>query len=45
VDSDRNLYVTEVANARSQKFVPRPNADPNRLVDRQAIVNPVRTRP
>jgi NHL repeat-containing protein len=44
VDSDRNLYVTEVANDRSQKFRPKPNADPNRLVGQQAIVNPVRTR-
>lgn len=44
VDADRNLYVTEVANARSQKFIPKPNADPNRLVGQQAIVNPVRTR-
>jgi NHL repeat len=44
VDSDRNLYVTEVANARSQKFRPKPNADPNRLVGMQARVSPVRTR-
>jgi NHL repeat len=44
VDSDRNLYVTEVSNARSQKFRPKANADPNRIVGQQAIVNPVRTR-
>jgi hypothetical protein len=44
VDSDRNLYVTEVANARSQKFRPKKDADPNRLVGMQARVNPVRTR-
>jgi hypothetical protein len=44
VDSDRNLYVTEVANARSQKFRPKPNADPNRLVGQQAVVSPTRTR-
>lgn len=44
VDSERNLYVTEVSNDRSQKFRPKPNADPNRLVGMQAIVNPTRTR-
>ena len=44
VDSERNLYVTEVANSRSQMFRPKPNADPNRLVGPMAIVNPVRTR-
>ncbi|MGE0451219.1 MAG: hypothetical protein AB7Q29_16725 [Vicinamibacterales bacterium] len=43
VDTDRNLYVTEVSNDRSQKFRPKPNADPNRLVGMQAVVNPVRT--
>jgi len=43
VDSDRNLYVTEVANSRSQKFRPKPNADPNRIVGPMAIVNSVRT--
>ncbi|MEO8069896.1 MAG: hypothetical protein ABI652_00720 [Acidobacteriota bacterium] len=32
VDSERNLYVTEVWNGRVQKFTPRPNADPNRIV-------------
>lgn len=44
VDSDRNLYVTEVANSRSQKFRPKPNADPNRIIGPMAMVNPVRTR-
>jgi hypothetical protein len=44
VDSERNLYVTEVANSRSQKFRPKPNADPNRLIGPMAMVNPVRTR-
>jgi hypothetical protein len=44
VDSDRNLYVTEVANCRSQKFTPKKNADPNRLVGMMARVNPERTR-
>ena len=44
VDSELNLYVTEVANSRSQMFRPKPNADPNRLIGPQAIVNPVRTR-
>jgi DNA-binding beta-propeller fold protein YncE len=37
VDSDKNLYVTEVANDRSQKFRPKPNADPNRIVGRMAV--------
>ena len=32
VDPDRNLYVTEVANDRSQKFRPKPNADPAKIV-------------
>lgn len=32
VDQDGNLYVTEVANDRSQKFVPKPDADPAKLV-------------
>ncbi|MFN2445528.1 MAG: hypothetical protein ABR606_08085 [Vicinamibacterales bacterium] len=31
-DQDRNLYVTEVANDRSQKFRPKPNADPAKIV-------------
>jgi peptidylamidoglycolate lyase len=44
VDSERNLYVTEVANSRSQMFRPKPNADPNRLIGPMAIVDPVRKR-
>src|SRR5262245_30780106 len=32
VDQERNLYVTEVANDRSQKFRPKPNADPAKIV-------------
>lgn len=32
VDQDGNLYVTEVANDRSQKFRPKPDADPEKLV-------------
>jgi len=32
VDQERNLYVTEVSNDRSQKFRPKPDADPNKLV-------------
>ena len=32
VDQEGNLYVTEVANDRSQKFRPKPNADPARLI-------------
>ncbi len=43
VDSERNLYVTEVANDRSQKFKPKANADPNRIVGMQAVVGNVRT--
>lgn len=32
VDQDGNLYVTEVANDRSQKFRPKADADPEKLV-------------
>jgi NHL repeat len=32
VDQEGNLYVTEVSNDRSQKFRPRPDADPAQLV-------------
>lgn len=32
VDSDGNLYVADYANNRVQKFRPRPNADPRRLI-------------
>jgi hypothetical protein len=32
VDQEMNLYVTEVANDRSQKFVPKKDADPAKLV-------------
>lgn len=32
VDQEGNLYITEVANDRSQKFRPRPDADPARLI-------------
>ena len=32
VDQDGNLYVTEVANDRSQKFRPKADADPAKLV-------------
>lgn len=32
VDQNGNLYVTEVANDRSQKFRPRPDADPAKLL-------------
>ena len=32
VDQDRNLYVTEVWNGRTQKFRPKPNADPAKIV-------------
>jgi hypothetical protein len=34
VDEELNLYVTEVANDRSQKFRPRADADPARIVQR-----------
>ena len=44
VDADRNLYVTEVQNDRSQKFAPKPNADPNKIVGPMAIVNPKPSR-
>ena len=32
VDSERNLYVSEVWNGRVQKFRPKANADPNKIV-------------
>jgi peptidylamidoglycolate lyase len=32
VDQERNLYVTEVWNGRTQKFRPKKNADPAKLV-------------
>jgi hypothetical protein len=32
VDQEGNLYVTEVSNDRSQKFRPRPDADPAQLI-------------
>lgn len=32
VDQDLNLYTTEVANDRSQKFVPKKDADPAKIV-------------
>ena len=32
VDQEGNLYITEVANDRSQKFRPKPDADPARLI-------------
>jgi streptogramin lyase len=34
VDEELNLYVTEVANDRSQMFRPRSDADPARIVQR-----------
>ena len=35
VDQERNLYVTEVWNGRTQKFRPKPNADPGRSSGRR----------
>ncbi len=32
VDQEGNLYVTEVANDRSQMFRPKPDADPAKLI-------------
>jgi hypothetical protein len=32
VDSDGNLYLAEVNNGRSQKFIPRPDADKSLLI-------------
>ena len=32
VDQEGNLYVTEVANDRSQMFRPKPKADPAKLI-------------
>ena len=44
VDAERNLYVTEVQNDRSQKFRPKPNADPNKIVGPMAVVGPKSSR-
>jgi DNA-binding beta-propeller fold protein YncE len=35
VDQDGNLYVAEVFNGRIQKFVPRPGADPAKMVGQE----------
>jgi len=35
VDQDGNLYVAEVFNGRVQKFVPRPGADPAKMVGQE----------
>ena len=32
VDQEGNLYVTEVANDRSQMFRPKPDANPDKLI-------------
>ena len=40
VDQDGNLYVTEIANDRSQKFRPKPDADPAKLVGRMVGSSP-----
>jgi hypothetical protein len=34
VDQEGNLYVSEVWNGRTQKFRPKPNADPAKIVSR-----------
>jgi hypothetical protein len=34
-DQDRNLYVAEVFNGRVQKFRPKPNADPAKVVGQE----------
>jgi hypothetical protein len=43
VDSDRNLYVTEVANDRSQKFRPKKDADPAKILGPMVGWGPSRT--
>ena len=35
VDQDGNFYVAEVQNGRIQKFVPKPNANPEHLVGQE----------
>ena len=35
VDQDGNLFVAEVFNGRVQKFVPKPNADPAKVVGQE----------
>jgi sugar lactone lactonase YvrE len=38
VDSEGNLYVADVYNETVKKFVPKPNADPARLVGRPFVL-------
>ena len=38
VDQDGNLYVAEVFNGRVQKFRPKPNVDPAKLVGQEVRV-------
>jgi hypothetical protein len=40
VDQDRNLYISEVQNDRSQKFRPKANADPNRIIQPMVGTSP-----
>jgi hypothetical protein len=35
VDQDLNFYVAEVQNGRIQKFVPKPNADPAKVIGQE----------
>ena len=35
VDQEGNLYTAEVFNGRVQKFRPKPNADPRKLVGQE----------
>jgi hypothetical protein len=35
VDQDGNFYMAEVQNGRIQKFVPKPNADPSKLIGQE----------
>jgi DNA-binding beta-propeller fold protein YncE len=35
VDQDGNFYTAEVQNGRIQKFVPKPNADPSKVIGQE----------
>jgi len=43
VDQDGNLYVAEVFNGRIQRFVPKPNADPAKVIGQEVRQNGTET--
>jgi hypothetical protein len=42
VDQDLNLYVAEAVNGRVQKFTPKPNADPTKVIGQEPHYPPRR---